>query len=54
MSRNRRALLPYGAAVLEQVIKVMKPSEIVMSALGVREGLLYDLLDAGGEGARTR
>ncbi len=44
VSRNRRALLPYGAAVLEQVIKVMKPSEIVMSALGVREGLLFDLL----------
>ena len=45
VSRNRRALLPYGATVLEQVIKVMRPSEIVMSALGVREGLLYDLLD---------
>jgi exopolyphosphatase/guanosine-5'-triphosphate,3'-diphosphate pyrophosphatase len=44
VSRSRRALLPYGAAVLEQVIKYMKPSEIVMSALGVREGLLYDLL----------
>ncbi|MEX2296431.1 MAG: exopolyphosphatase, partial [Dongiaceae bacterium] len=42
VSRNRRALLPYGAAVLEQVIKAMQPSEIVMSALGVREGLLYD------------
>jgi exopolyphosphatase/guanosine-5'-triphosphate,3'-diphosphate pyrophosphatase len=46
VSRNRRALLPYGAVVLEQVIKAMKPSEVVMSALGVREGLLYDLLDA--------
>jgi exopolyphosphatase/guanosine-5'-triphosphate,3'-diphosphate pyrophosphatase len=46
VSRNRRALLPYGAAVLERVIKQMKPSRIVMSALGVREGLLYDLLDA--------
>jgi exopolyphosphatase / guanosine-5'-triphosphate,3'-diphosphate pyrophosphatase len=45
VSRSRRALLPYGAAVLEQVIKVMKPSQIVMSALGVREGLLFDLLD---------
>ena len=45
VSSNRRALLPYGAAVMEQVIKVMQPSEIVMSALGVREGLLYDLLD---------
>ncbi|MEQ9688633.1 MAG: exopolyphosphatase, partial [Bauldia litoralis] len=39
-------LLPYGAAVLEQVIKTMKPSRIVMSALGVREGHLYDLLSA--------
>jgi len=46
VSRNRRGLLPYGAAVLEQVIEAMQPSEIVMSALGVREGLLYDLLGA--------
>ena len=46
VSRNRRPLLPYGATVLEQVIKAMRPSEIVMSALGVREGLLYDLLPA--------
>ena len=45
VSRNRRPLLPYGAAVLEQVIKRMRPSKIVMSALGMREGLLYDLLD---------
>lgn len=45
VSRARRALLPYGAAVLSQIIKFMKPSEIVMSALGVREGRLYDLLD---------
>ena len=44
VSRNRRPLLPYGAAVLDQVIRVMRPTEIVMSALGVREGLLYDLL----------
>ncbi len=44
ISRNRRPLLPYGAAVLEQVIKFMKPARIVMSALGVREGHLYDLL----------
>jgi exopolyphosphatase/guanosine-5'-triphosphate,3'-diphosphate pyrophosphatase len=46
VSRARQALLPYGAIVLDQVIKTMKPSEIVMSALGVREGLLYDLLGA--------
>ena len=46
VSRPRRALLPYGAAVLDQIIKIMRPSEIIMSALGVREGRLYDLLDA--------
>jgi exopolyphosphatase/guanosine-5'-triphosphate,3'-diphosphate pyrophosphatase len=46
VSRARRALLPYGAVVLDQIIKIMKPSEIVMSAFGVREGRLYDLLDA--------
>lgn len=46
VSRARRALLPYGAAVLNQIIKIMRPSEIVMSALGVREGRLYDLLES--------
>jgi exopolyphosphatase/guanosine-5'-triphosphate,3'-diphosphate pyrophosphatase len=50
VSRSRRALLPYGAAVLEQVIDKMRPSQIIMSALGVREGLLYDLLDAKEKG----
>ncbi len=45
VSRNRRPLLPYGAVVLEQVVRVMKPSQVVLSALGVREGLLYELLD---------
>ena len=44
VSKNRRALLPYGAIVLGEVIRVMKPSDVVLSALGVREGLLYDLL----------
>ena len=45
VSRARRALLPYGAVVLDQIIKIMRPDEIVMSALGVREGRLFDLLD---------
>ena len=45
VSRNRRPLLPFGAIVLDQVIRVMKPSQVVMSALGLREGLLYELLD---------
>jgi exopolyphosphatase/guanosine-5'-triphosphate,3'-diphosphate pyrophosphatase len=44
ISKARRALLPFGAAVLSEVIKRGKPKKIVMSALGVREGHLYGLL----------
>ena len=44
VSRNRQALLSYGAAVLLEVVRRMKPSSIVMSGLGVREGYLYSLL----------
>lgn len=46
VSTNRRALLPYGSILLMEIIKLMKPSEIVFSALGVREGYLYSLLPA--------
>lgn len=41
VSKSRAPLLHYGAAVLLKIIETMKPSEIVTSALGVREGLLY-------------
>jgi exopolyphosphatase/guanosine-5'-triphosphate,3'-diphosphate pyrophosphatase len=44
VSKNRRALLPYGAIVLEEIIRVMRPARVVVSALGVREGFLYSLL----------
>jgi exopolyphosphatase/guanosine-5'-triphosphate,3'-diphosphate pyrophosphatase len=44
ISKSRRALLPYGAAVLREIIRLMKPGRIVVSALGVREGYLYSLL----------
>lgn len=47
VSRQRRPLLPHGAAVLSEVIRVTKPASIVLSALGVREGLLFNLLDEG-------
>jgi exopolyphosphatase/guanosine-5'-triphosphate,3'-diphosphate pyrophosphatase len=40
----RRPLLAYGALVLEEIIRLAKPRELVVSALGVREGLLYELL----------
>jgi exopolyphosphatase/guanosine-5'-triphosphate,3'-diphosphate pyrophosphatase len=42
----RRPLLAYAALVLEQVIARARPNNVVISALGVREGLLYALLDA--------
>lgn len=45
VSAARRPLLGYGAIVLEEVIRKSKPSEIIISALGVREGLLFDSLN---------
>jgi exopolyphosphatase/guanosine-5'-triphosphate,3'-diphosphate pyrophosphatase len=42
----RRPLLAYAALVLENVVDIAKPKDVVISALGVREGLLYSLLDA--------
>ena len=46
ISDARRPLLAYGAVVLEEIIRRARPRDIVVSALGVREGLLYSLLDA--------
>ena len=40
----RRPLLAYAAVVLERIVRITRPKEIVVSALGVREGLLYSLL----------
>ncbi|HEX2216656.1 MAG TPA: exopolyphosphatase [Xanthobacteraceae bacterium] len=45
VSDARRPLLAYGALVLEHVVRMAKPKQVVFSALGVREGLLYSLLD---------
>jgi len=44
VSSARRPLLAYGAVVLEEIIRQANPREIVISALGVREGLLFDSL----------
>jgi exopolyphosphatase/guanosine-5'-triphosphate,3'-diphosphate pyrophosphatase len=40
----RRPLLAYAALVLENIVRIGRPRQVVMSALGVREGLLYSLL----------
>ncbi|WP_223476869.1 exopolyphosphatase [Oricola indica] len=45
VSRSRRALLPYGAIVLAELIRAMKPAKVIFSSAGVREGYLYSLLD---------
>ena len=46
VSAARRPLLAYGAIVLDEIIRKARPREIVISAAGVREGLLYERLDA--------
>jgi exopolyphosphatase / guanosine-5'-triphosphate,3'-diphosphate pyrophosphatase len=40
----RLPLLPYAALVLEHIVRKAEPRDVVFSALGVREGLLYSLL----------
>jgi exopolyphosphatase/guanosine-5'-triphosphate,3'-diphosphate pyrophosphatase len=46
VSASRRDLVPYSAAVLSELIKAGAFERIAFSALGVREGYLYGLLDA--------
>jgi exopolyphosphatase/guanosine-5'-triphosphate,3'-diphosphate pyrophosphatase len=47
VSKSRQPLLPYGAIVLGEILAAMKPTKVVMSALGLREGHLYNLMDRG-------
>ena len=44
VSKSRRALLPFGAIAMQEVLTAMKPAKVVFSAQGVREGYLYSLL----------
>lgn len=46
ISSSRRELMPYAAAVLAEVLRAGGFEQVVFSALGVREGYLYGLLDA--------
>ena len=45
VSSSRRELVPFGAAVMTEVLKAGQFANVVFSALGVREGYLYGLLD---------
>lgn len=44
VSNSRRELVPFGAAVLAEVLRAGKFDSVVFSALGVREGYLHGLL----------
>lgn len=46
VSRQRQALLPFGAVVLSEVLRAGRPSSVSISALGLREGLLFSKLSA--------
>jgi exopolyphosphatase/guanosine-5'-triphosphate,3'-diphosphate pyrophosphatase len=42
--RRRRETLPYAALVMDRLIRRLRPDQVVFSAYGLREGLLYDRL----------
>ena len=44
ISKARREVIPYGAVVFEQLLTRIKPSEVVFSVFGVREGILHELM----------
>jgi len=46
MAPQRIPYLPDGAAILSQLVKQIGLGELVVSAYGLREGLLYERLDA--------
>ena len=46
ISKQRREMLPFGALVLERFFKCVRPSDLVISAFGLREGVIYRLLNA--------
>jgi exopolyphosphatase/guanosine-5'-triphosphate,3'-diphosphate pyrophosphatase len=50
VSSSRRELVPFGAAVMAEVLKAGRFAEVVFSALGVREGYLYGMLDSREQG----
>lgn len=44
IARARREVLPYGALVLEHLLKAIRPREVVFSVFGIREGYIYSQL----------
>jgi len=46
VSRRRAETLPHAAAVLEGVVEMLGVERVVLSAFGLREGLLFDSMPA--------
>jgi exopolyphosphatase/guanosine-5'-triphosphate,3'-diphosphate pyrophosphatase len=44
--RRRAEAIPYGALVMERLLKALKLDRVVISAFGVREGVLFSKLSA--------
>jgi len=44
LSAGREETVPFGALLLNMIIRKMQPDEVVFSAFGVREGTIYRLL----------
>lgn len=44
VARARRDVLPFGALVLERLLRKMQPRQIEFSVFGIREGLIYSQL----------
>lgn len=45
ISDRRLETLPYSGYLLDMIIARMKPSDIIISTTGLREGLVYDAMD---------
>lgn len=44
VARARREVLPFGALVIERLLRQLQPSQVIFSVFGIREGLIYGLL----------
>lgn len=44
ISQRRAAILPYAALLLGRVLRRCRPRDLVLSAYGLREGFLFDML----------
>jgi exopolyphosphatase / guanosine-5'-triphosphate,3'-diphosphate pyrophosphatase len=46
ISKARRETLPFGALVMERLLKRLEPAKVMFSVFGIREGLLFSFLSA--------